>query len=65
MWRLLAGLPERQRTVVVLRFYLDLPDAEIASILHCREGTVRSLASRAMAELRRHPQLARARGMQS
>ncbi len=65
MWRMLAGLNERRRAVVVLRFYLDLPDAEIASILNCREGTVRSLASRALAELRHHPQLARARGQES
>ena len=65
MWRMLAGLTERQRTAVVLRFYLDLPDVEIASILNCREGTVRSLASRALAELRRHPNLTRATGPQS
>ncbi len=65
MWRLLAGLTERQRAVIVLRYYLDLPDREIAAVLGCREGTVRSLASRAVAELRQHPHLARARGHQS
>ena len=65
MWRLLAGLNERQRAVIVLRYYLDLPDREIATLIGCREGTVRSLASRAVAELRLHPQLARTRGDRS
>ena len=53
----LAGLPPRQRTVLVLRIYLDLPDEEIADHLDCATGTVRSLASRAYAELRTHPAL--------
>lgn len=52
MWRQLAGLPERQRAVLVLRYYADLTDREIADILDCREGTVRSLAARAFATLR-------------
>ena len=42
----------RQRAVLVLRYYEDLPDAEIAAVLGCRPGTVRSLASRALADLR-------------
>jgi RNA polymerase sigma-70 factor (sigma-E family) len=49
----LAALPARQRAAVVLRFYGDLPDAEIARALRCREGTVRSLVSRALADLRK------------
>jgi RNA polymerase sigma-70 factor (sigma-E family) len=57
MWRALATLPERQRTVLVLRYYLDLPDREIAAALDCREGTVRSLAARAFATLRTVPGL--------
>lgn len=65
MWQMLAGLNARRRAVLVLRYYLDLPDAEIASILGCREGTVRSLASRAVAELRAHPQLTRSEGPRS
>src|SRR4051794_24526709 len=52
MIRLLAQLPRRQRTAVVLRYYLGLPDAAIAHHLGCREGTVRSLISRALAALR-------------
>jgi RNA polymerase sigma-70 factor (sigma-E family) len=57
MWQALATLPGRQRTVLVLRYYLGLPDDEIATTLGCRTGTVRSLASRAFAALRHHPAL--------
>ena len=49
----LAALPARQRAAVVLRYYADLSDADIARALHCREGTVRSLVSRALADLRK------------
>lgn len=49
----LAALPPRQRAAVVLRYYGDLPDAEIARALRCREGTVRSLVSRALVDLRK------------
>lgn len=52
MWAALATLPERQRSVLVLRYYLDLPDREIAAVLGAREGTVRSLAARAFTALR-------------
>jgi DNA-directed RNA polymerase specialized sigma24 family protein len=38
--------------VLLLRFYLDAPDEDIASTLGCRRGTVRSLASRGLAALR-------------
>jgi DNA-directed RNA polymerase specialized sigma24 family protein len=48
-------LPLRQRTVLVLRFYADASDADIAATLGCRRGTVRSLASRALAALRIDP----------
>ena len=51
-WRLLATLPRQQRAVLVLRFYEDLPDREIAEALRCSEATVRSNASRALAALR-------------
>jgi RNA polymerase sigma-70 factor (sigma-E family) len=51
-WRLLGSLPRQQRAVLVLRYYEDLPDSEIAEILQCKPGTVRSLASRALATLR-------------
>jgi RNA polymerase sigma-70 factor (sigma-E family) len=52
LWQSLRRLPVRQRTVIVLRFYADATDNEIAAALGCRLGTVRSLASRALATLR-------------
>ncbi len=48
----LARLPRRMRAVVVLRYYDDLPDAEIAELMGCTTGTVRSQAARALAKLR-------------
>ena len=47
----LARLPARQRAVLVLRYWSDLPVAEVAGILGCTEGTVTSTASRAAARL--------------
>jgi RNA polymerase sigma-70 factor (sigma-E family) len=52
MWRLVLGLPPRQRAVLALRFYEDLDDASIAEILGCSAATVRSHAMRALASLR-------------
>jgi RNA polymerase sigma-70 factor (sigma-E family) len=57
LWRALRRLPTRQRTVLVLRFYEDATDADIAAVLDCRRGTVRSLVSRALAALRDDPTL--------
>lgn len=48
----LRALPPRQRTVLALRYYCGLPDAEIARTLRCRPGTVRGHISRALAALR-------------
>lgn len=50
--RALARLPARQRAVLVLRYLEDLPDEQIAVVLGCQPGTVRSLASRGLAALR-------------
>jgi RNA polymerase sigma-70 factor (sigma-E family) len=47
------ALPERQKAVIVLRYYEDLSEAEIAAALGCRPGTVKSLAVRALARLRK------------
>jgi RNA polymerase sigma-70 factor (sigma-E family) len=58
VWRALLKLPRRQRSVLVLRYYESLPDRDIASLLGCTEGTVRSLASRAFDALRRDRHLA-------
>lgn len=52
MWAELRRLPTPQRAVLVLRYYEGLADQEMAEILGCRRGTVRSLASRAMETLR-------------
>lgn len=52
MIRRLAELPRRQRAAIVLRYYAGLPDAQIAEHLGCRESTVRSQISRALATLR-------------
>lgn len=51
-----AALPYRQRAVLVLRYYADLREAEIAEALGCRPGTVKSLTSRALAALRKEVQ---------
>jgi RNA polymerase sigma-70 factor (sigma-E family) len=52
VWGMLARLPRRQRAALVLRYYEDLPDADIAEALGCAVGTVRSSISRALAALR-------------
>lgn len=57
VWRAIRGLPRRQRLVLVLRYYEDLTDRDIAEALGVATGTVRSLASRAMATLRQQPGL--------
>ena len=54
LWTRLQLLPVRQRTAIVLRIYEDLPEQRVADILGCRPGTVRSLVSRGLAELRIH-----------
>lgn len=56
--RAMRELPERQRLVLVLRYYLDLADPEIARSLGCAQATVRSSAARALASLRNDINLA-------
>lgn len=51
-WQLLAGLPRKQRAVLVLRYYEDLSDDEIARVLDVSPSTVRSNAARGLATLR-------------
>jgi RNA polymerase sigma-70 factor (sigma-E family) len=51
-----ARLPRRQREILALRFYLDLPDSEIAATLKITRGTVSSTVSRAVATLARQLQ---------
>jgi RNA polymerase sigma-70 factor (sigma-E family) len=50
--RRLAALPRRQRAVVVLRYYEGLSTGEIAELLGCSDGAVRTFHSRAMSNLR-------------
>lgn len=50
--RALAALPPRQRAVLVMRYWEDLSDAEIAATLNCAAGTVRSQASRGLSRMR-------------
>lgn len=52
MWRRLLELPERQRAVIVLRFYEDLTEAQIAEVMAMPLGTVKSLMSRGLSRLR-------------
>jgi RNA polymerase sigma-70 factor (sigma-E family) len=52
LWPHVASLPARQRAVVVLRYYEDLTEQQIADILGCSPGTVKSTASDALKALR-------------
>ncbi|MBB5869265.1 RNA polymerase sigma factor (sigma-70 family) [Allocatelliglobosispora scoriae] len=48
----LRHLAPRQRAAVFLRYYLDLPEAQIAAELACRPGTVKSLLHRSLATMK-------------
>jgi RNA polymerase sigma-70 factor (sigma-E family) len=48
----LATLPRQQRAVLVLRYFNDLTEVQVASTLGCSQGTVKSTASRGLARLR-------------
>ena len=53
----LLTLPQRQRAAIVLRYYEDLHESEIADVLRCRPATVRSLVARGLEALRRIPEV--------
>jgi RNA polymerase sigma-70 factor (sigma-E family) len=71
LWQLLGRLPDRQRAALVMRYFHDQPDAEIADAIGCRVATVRSLISRGIATMRAQVALAErntgqtSQGMQS
>ncbi|THV43207.1 SigE family RNA polymerase sigma factor [Glycomyces buryatensis] len=53
MWKHIAALPKRQRAVLVLRYYENRTDAQIAEVLGISVGTVKSQSSRALAGMRK------------
>ena len=53
----LLSLPQRQRAAIVLRYYEDLHESEIADLLRCRPATVRSLVARGLEALRAIPEV--------
>ncbi|MGK5629516.1 SigE family RNA polymerase sigma factor [Streptomyces sp. URMC 123] len=57
MWRAVLRLPDRQRAMVVLRYYEDLSEAQTAEVLGVSVGTVKSAVSRALSKLRDDPEL--------
>lgn len=52
LWPHVRSLPPRQRAVIVLRYYEDLTEREIADVLGCSTGTVKSTAHRGLKALR-------------
>jgi RNA polymerase sigma-70 factor (sigma-E family) len=56
--QVLGSLTDRQRTVLVLRVFDDLSEAEVARVLDCAVGTVKSTLSQALAKLRSEPTIA-------
>ena len=61
MWAFVCTLPPRQRAVIVLRYYEELTEPEVAELLGISVGTVKSQAHRALAALRArvadHPEI--------
>ncbi|MFE9251995.1 SigE family RNA polymerase sigma factor [Streptomyces sp. NPDC007088] len=57
MWRAVLRLPDRQRAMVVLRYYEDLSEVQTAAVLGVSVGTVKSAVSRALGKLREDGEL--------
>jgi RNA polymerase sigma-70 factor (sigma-E family) len=62
MWRAVLKLPDRQRAMVVLRYYEDLSEVQTAEVLGVSVGTVKSAVSRALGKLREDSELLTVRG---
>lgn len=62
LWQALRALPPRQRAVMVLRYYDDLSEEEIARTLGISRGTVKSQANKAMSALRTRMGVTEGRG---
>ncbi|MEU3352212.1 SigE family RNA polymerase sigma factor [Streptomyces sp. NPDC037389] len=60
MWRAVHRLPDRQRAMVVLRYYEDMTEVQTAELLGVSVGTVKSAVSRALGKLREDPDLSHA-----
>jgi len=58
LWRALGRLTARQRMAVVLRYYEDLSEADVATLMRCSVGTVKSQTARALSRLRVDPTIA-------
>ena len=57
--RSVAALPTRQKTALVLRFYLDLSVSQTAELINCAEGTVKALTHKGISTLRESPEFER------
>ncbi len=57
MWAALRDLPPRQRTIVVLRLWEDKSVEETSQLLGISSGAVKSQLSKAIAQLRKHPEI--------
>ena len=62
LWSALESLGERERTVLYLRYFIQMPEGELAECLGCPPGTVKSRVHRALRKLReviarQHPEL--------
>jgi RNA polymerase sigma-70 factor (sigma-E family) len=62
LWAAMGQLSRQQRAVLVLRYFVDLTEAETAAVLGCSVGTVKTHTSRALATLRVTPSLGPAAG---
>lgn len=57
VWRAVRKLPRQQQIVIVLRYFEDLTEAQIADVMRISPGAVKSYASKALTRLRRDPTL--------